>query len=204
MPELTPNIHAVKRRDRLTRIYRAFEALIYAHGYSTVTLADVAEKAGLARTSMYKYFTTKEDLLLSYTAREMDDYHSLLRVDLARANDPFDQLDIFVAAQVNYFAVHHMPSGPALRSLLPVDAYQRLRQHGVVLEETLRAILDQAAQEGMIPQAVADDPNTVRTIQSCLSVSATGAPMTKKALRELVVYVQQFVRRAVGANVAAA
>lgn len=203
MPAPTPNLHAVKRRERLTRIYRAFEGLICSRGYSAVTLADVAEQAGLARTSMYKYFTTKEDLLLSYAAREMDDYHSLLRVDLARTSDPFDQLDIFIAAQVSYFAGHHMPSGTALRSLLPVDAYARLRQHGVVLEETLRAILDQAVQEGMIRATVVDDPNTVRTIQSCLNVSANGVSLGKKELRELIEYVQQFVRRALGVPVAA-
>lgn len=203
MPVVKTNVLAERRRDRLQRIYQAFEELIADRGYAAVTLTDVAEQAGLARTSIYKYFDTKDSLLLGFTGRELDSYHSQLRVDLARADDPFDQLDIFVSGQITYFATHHAPSGPALRSILPADVYSRLQHHAVVLEETLRAILDQAANEQMIERDVADDPNIVRLIQSCLAATA-GRPLNSRDLKILIATTQTFVRRAIGAGPPAA
>lgn len=198
MPVVKTNVLAERRRDRLQRIYQAFEELIAERGYAAVTLTDVAEQAGLARTSIYKYFDTKDSLLLGFTGRELDSYHSQLRVDLARADDPIDQLDIFVGGQITYFATHHAPSGPALRAILPGDVYTRLQHHAVILEETLRAILDQAASEQMIERQVADDPNILRLIQSCLAATA-GRPLNTRDLKALITTTQTFVRRAIGA-----
>lgn len=189
---------AEHRRVTLDRIYEAFETLIYEQGYGAVSLADIAKSIGLARTAMYNYFPDKESLLLAYAAREMDEYFSRLRLDLARTDDPFEALDVYVRSQVTYFATHHIPAGPALRTVLSAESFRSMRHHGMILEETLRAILDEAVAAEMIPAAVVDDPNLIRLVQSCLS-SPYGRPVRGKELRELVASTQAFVRRALAA-----
>ena len=61
---------------------------MYERGYDAVTLADVAEAAGLARTAMYNYVPDKETLLIEFAARETDRYVGGLREALREVDNP--------------------------------------------------------------------------------------------------------------------
>lgn len=199
MPRVSAKSVAEHRRNVLDRVYEAFEELIFEQGYDAVSLADIAKQAEMSRTAIYNYFPDKESLLRSYTAREMDDYLARLRVNLARAAGPLGQLDVYIQSQISYFATHHVPSGPALSAVLPADAAREMRHHGTVLEEILRSILDDAASSGEIAQAVADDPNTIRLVSSCLGALPV-RHLAGPQLRALTASTQAFVRRALGAD----
>lgn len=53
------------RRSQRTRkaALDAFAALLFERGYEAVSVAAVAERAGLGRSTLYEHFRTKEDLL---------------------------------------------------------------------------------------------------------------------------------------------
>lgn len=75
-----------KRRTRQA-INAAAMALFYEHGFDTVTVADVARRAGVSAATVFNYFETKEDLF-------------------------FDEVDVLRAALVA--AVRCCPSGTSM------------------------------------------------------------------------------------------
>lgn len=199
MPRVAARTVAEHRQQVLDRVYRAFEELIYERGYDAVTLADIAKASGLARTGIYNYFPEKEALLVAYTAHEMDEFFSGLRAELHRVDHPLERLDTYVRAQLSYLGSHHLPPGPAMRSVLSSDGYQAIQAHAAVLEATLSAILDEAAAEGLVPAGVVDDRHTIRLVLTCLT---SGFPrgVSGEALEGTITGTQAFVRRAVGAS----
>lgn len=198
MPKVLGSTVAEHRQVVLRRVYQAFERLVYAHGYDAITLAEIAKEADLARTAMYNYFPDKESLLLAYTEAEMDGFFSRLRVTLDGIDDPLEQLRAYVGAQLNYFATHHLPPGPGLRSVLSDRGYESMRRHAVTLEVTLAGILADAAAEGQIPTEVASDPQTIALINASLSAGQV-RDHDGEELAAAITGVQEFVLRAVGA-----
>lgn len=96
MTASTPQTGLRARRHRQTRteIAEAAIALFDAHGYANVTMDDIAVAADISRRTLYRYFPTKERILLdppgqwlatwdAVTARLPDDAPSLTVVEAA-------------------------------------------------------------------------------------------------------------------------
>ena len=61
-------IHAEVQPDRRVRrtqeaIRTAFRELFFAHGFDAISIADIAERADVGRSTFYKHFESKDDLL---------------------------------------------------------------------------------------------------------------------------------------------
>jgi TetR/AcrR family transcriptional regulator, repressor for uid operon len=65
------------------RILRATFKVLCRHGYGKLNLSDVAAQSGISRPTLYKFFSSKDDLLAAFSLFELQ----LLREDLARAVD---------------------------------------------------------------------------------------------------------------------
>jgi len=67
MPTIqAPTIEA-HRALTTEQLLDAWGGLVRQQGYESVTLADVAEQAGLARTAIYNYFGDRESLSFAWT-----------------------------------------------------------------------------------------------------------------------------------------
>jgi AcrR family transcriptional regulator len=172
---------------------------MYERGYDALSLADIAKATGMARTAMYNYFPDKESLLLAYTEHEMDEYFSRLRAELYQIDDPLDRLRAYVRSQLTYFATHHLPPGPALRSVLSGPGYAAMERHAETLDVLLTAILADAAAEDQIPAEVLDDGQIVTLISACLT-SGSVRDLKGRKLAAAIASTQEFVLRAVGSR----
>src|ERR1700754_482313 len=63
------------------RILRATFKVLCRHGYGKLNLSDVAAQAGISRPTVYKFFSSKDDLLSEFSSFELQ----LLRADLEHA-----------------------------------------------------------------------------------------------------------------------
>lgn len=54
-------------------IYEAFKKLLETNDYVDVTLSEIAEVAGVGRTTLYRHFKEKEDILLYRIEKELDE-----------------------------------------------------------------------------------------------------------------------------------
>ena len=76
------------------RILRTASALFYHRGVRAVGVDLVIEEAGVAKTSLYRYFRTKDDLVAAFLAREDQDFWSCWeRVATLHGADAAAELD---------------------------------------------------------------------------------------------------------------
>jgi AcrR family transcriptional regulator len=62
----------MRRNQRRDRVYDAAVALFVKHGYDGATMHDIAAEAGVARTSVFNYFSRKSAFLDDWAARRRD------------------------------------------------------------------------------------------------------------------------------------
>jgi len=78
--------------DKRDLILRAAVKVFARHGYFQSQVADVARVAGVAAGTVYLYFRSKDDLLVSIFERTMKDAIAEGRAALAEVPDPADRL----------------------------------------------------------------------------------------------------------------
>lgn len=63
-----------QKQERRGAILDAAEELFVSGSIAELTLAGIAERAGLAKASVYSYFATKEEVLLGVLSRELEPF----------------------------------------------------------------------------------------------------------------------------------
>lgn len=199
MPRVSGGSVAAHRAETTARIFESLRTLLYERGYDAITLAEVAEHAGMARTAMYNYFRDKESLLVAYTATETDAFLAELDEALRSVDNPVDQLRAFIRLQVEYFTHTHLPPGPTLRLLLPEPAATEVIGHIAVLEARLHQILRVGRDRRYF--LVDDVDASTAMITACVSRGSVADP--SRSADQAVAATEAFVLRALGARVGA-
>ena len=198
MPKVIGGSLESHREQARDRIFDALARLMYERGYDAISLADVAEASGLARTAMYNYFPDKETLLVEFASRETDRYVAQLRDALREVDDPVAQLRAYVRHQLTYFSENHLPPGPALRHLLPQDAFQKVLDHVQALEDALRTVLE-TGHEGRYFEFDELDA-TASMINACIGRGSSLHP-DEDDIERTIELTESFVLRALGARI---
>ncbi len=101
-----PRISAGSVAEHVARqeqaVFDAAIALFTQHGYTHVTLADIANEVGLARNSLYRYFPTKASILLRWYANEMPSQIQRSADLLAGDETPAHRINRWATAQIDY------------------------------------------------------------------------------------------------------
>jgi len=104
MPKISaPNLVLHREARRLELISTALE-LAMEEGANAVTVAAVAKKAGLARTSIYEYFASSADLIADLILEELDYYSKRLEMAVTNVSDPFEKIEHWIAEGLRYVA----------------------------------------------------------------------------------------------------
>ena len=89
---VAPLRSAAARADRREALLRAAIDVFASRGFFNAQVADVARAAGVAAGTVYLYFDSKDDLLVSSFERTMRDAIAEGRAAVATVRDPVDQL----------------------------------------------------------------------------------------------------------------
>ncbi len=118
--------HRVRQRDAL--LHAATELLVEG-GVNAVTPAAVAAAAGLARPSVYQYFSSGADILASVIEDSFPRANEALRVALESDNGPAEQLDTYVRVSLRLARDGaHRPAAALAAAQLPDECLARLRE----------------------------------------------------------------------------
>ena len=104
MPKISAPSIVEHRELRRQQLISAALELALGEGAEAVTVAAVAKKAGLARSSIYEYFASSADLLADLILEELDYYSNRLAVAIVDATDPFEKIEHWIAEGLRYVA----------------------------------------------------------------------------------------------------
>src|ERR1041384_6492491 len=99
-------VHSAPATDKRERILDAAEVIFAKHGFFASKVSDVAKEAGVADGTIYLYFKSKDDLLISLFEQRMTQVNEVLRAAIAGV-PPKDQLRAFIRAYLQL--VHDEP-----------------------------------------------------------------------------------------------
>jgi TetR/AcrR family fatty acid metabolism transcriptional regulator len=83
---------ANKNNDKYQRILDAAVAVFAEKGFFSSRVADIAERADVADGTVYLYFKSKEEILMTAINTAFDAFMSLARTELKKLTDPAERL----------------------------------------------------------------------------------------------------------------
>jgi TetR/AcrR family fatty acid metabolism transcriptional regulator len=147
-------VHSVVDRggDKRERILVAAERIFARHGFFAAKVSDVAKEAGVADGTIYLYFKSKDDLLISLFERRMQALNAQLHAAIA-GKPPREQLRAVVRTYLQ--AVHDEPAAAEVVTI-------ELRQSSKFMKEyenpqfadflrTLAGIVSAAGMDRVVP-----------------------------------------------------
>src|SRR5436190_22756784 len=98
----------VDRTEKRERILAAAERVFARRGFFASRVSEIAKDAGVADGTIYNYFKSKDDLLISLFEHRMKQVNDTLRAAITSADRPVDQLRAFIKAYLRL--VHDEPA----------------------------------------------------------------------------------------------
>jgi TetR/AcrR family transcriptional regulator len=137
-------------------IIAAAKSCYLASGISATGMKEVATSAGVARSTVYRYFPGRDDLLVATIKAEMERLNSRIRKKLAKYPDPADQL-----VEGLIVAIKEVPRQPLLRAVFASEEDSRARKAvwnlDVIVsfgEELMDHVIRPAREAGRLQDAV--------------------------------------------------
>ncbi|MFI7127848.1 TetR/AcrR family transcriptional regulator [Nonomuraea sp. NPDC050153] len=182
MPKLWNETIEAHRRTVHDAILDAAVELVAERGLLAVTMSQIAEKAGIGRATLYKYFPDVETILVAWHSRQVAGHLEHLSRAGEREGDAGKRLEAILET---YALMHQQMAGhgfgPDLVALL-----HRSRDVGHA-QHQLHALLRDALAEAVRAGAVRDDVAAAELAAFCLhALQAATALPSKAAVRRLV------------------
>lgn len=143
MPKITAATVAEHRAAQRASLLAAGEAIIAESGVDAVTPRAVGERAGLARSSFYEYFPSKDDLLAAIALQAFDEWAIELDAAVAAAKPGRARLHAYIAATIRMTAdgKHELAAGLQQADLSPKSFETIMAMHDR-LTAPLRTLLE--------------------------------------------------------------
>jgi TetR/AcrR family transcriptional regulator, fatty acid metabolism regulator protein len=111
--------------DKRERILDAAERIFARHGFFAARVSEIAKEAGVADGTIYLYFKSKDDLLISLFERRMSQVNARLRAAIADGT-PIEKLHAFVTTYLQLIS-----SEPTAAEVVTIE----LRQSSKFMKE---------------------------------------------------------------------
>lgn len=157
MPRIRESTIQEHRRQVENAILDAWGNLIEDHGYAEITMAMVAERAGVARNTIYGYFPDKEHLMLAHLEREVRRFIEATTSAVDEAVGAVARLKVVFEHQARYFATH-ASSRHEIGEVMGPEGYRRFMAHFAPLHKLVSRIVREGVHEGVFRHL---DPHVV-------------------------------------------
>ena len=101
-PKIQAETVVEQRQLRQRQLIDAALTIALESGASSITVAAVAEKAGMARSSIYEYFSSSADLVADLVMEELVLYQNRLAKAVIGTSDPYKYVELWIAEALQY------------------------------------------------------------------------------------------------------
>ncbi len=179
MPKLWNETIDAHRHAVRGAILETTAALVAEHGLRAVTMSQVAEKTGIGRATLYKYFSGVEPIMLAWHDRQITHHFEHLVAIGDHGGDAFERLETVLEAYA--LMTYERPRGTELTEL--VHQGEHFVETLGKLRDFLRDLLADAARTGKLRNDVAPD----ELASFCLhALTAASSLSSQEAVRRLV------------------
>lgn len=81
-------------------IIEAAKKLIKQHGFSKTTMEDIAKAACKGKSTLYHYYTCKDEIFDEVISQEMDDFFFGVKKAVDKAKDPIEKLKTYIVVKI--------------------------------------------------------------------------------------------------------
>jgi AcrR family transcriptional regulator len=173
----------VHRREVSDEILRATVALVAEHGLRAVTMSQIAERAGIGRATLYKYFKDVEAILLAWHERQIAGHLAQLAEARDEAEGAGNRLEAVLGAYALISHGSRSHHDTELGAFLHRDEHRHVNRAEHHLHEMVRDLLAEAAQAGDLRDDVAPDELATYCLHA---LAAAGSLPSADAVRRLV------------------
>lgn len=171
MPRINAATVAEHRALQLRAVLDAARDLLAETGQAP-SLADVGARAGLARSSVYEYVRSREDLLAAVVADVLPSWAARIRDAVAQAPTPGARVWAYVEANVAFFAGDEQRVARALGTVVdPAVLSGPMQEFHAALQQPLRAALREHGEP---------DADAVADVVDSMILSATKAARARQ------------------------
>src|SRR5215217_4901984 len=159
--------------------------LVSEHGLRSVTMSRIAEKTGIGRATLYKYFPDVEAILLAWHERQITGHLEYLAEVRDRTGDAGEQLEAVLEAYALISHERYSPEhpGPELAALLHLHRGVHVTGAQQQVHDMIKNLLTEAAETG----DVRGDIEPEELASYCLHALAAASSLpSKAAVRRLV------------------
>jgi AcrR family transcriptional regulator len=144
MPRISAPTVAEHRQRQRTALLDAAEAVIVESGVSGLTFAAVAQRANLARSSVYEYFPSPAALLAELVVDRMRGWGAATGERLATIDDPADRVAEYVRLSLSSAGPEHRALAQAVSAseLPPECADALVMLHAEMASPLVEALRD--------------------------------------------------------------
>lgn len=182
VPKLWNETIEAHRREVRDAILDTTAALVAENGLLSVTMSRIAERTGIGRATLYKYFPDVEAILHDWHKRQITSHLAYLAEVRDRAGDAGERLATVLEAYalISHESSHERP-GPEIAALLHRGVQETGAQRQ--LYDMVRDLLAEGAESGELRDDVAPD----ELASYCLhALTAAGRLPSEAAVRRLV------------------
>jgi AcrR family transcriptional regulator len=181
VPRLWDETIEAHRRAVRDAILDATAALVAEHGLRSVTMAQIAERTGIGRATLYNYFSDVEAMLAAWHERQIAGHLEHLAEVRDRAGNARERLVAVLEAFALISNASHGHHDPELAAFLHRDGRVPRAEHQV--RNMIRDLLREGAESGELRDDVAPD----ELAGYCLhALTAARELPSKAAVRRLV------------------
>ena len=178
MPKLWNDTIETHRRAVRDTTLDAAAALVAEHGLASVTMSAIAEKTGIGRATLYRYFPDVDAILLAWHERQITAHLTQLAAVRDRAGSAADRLEAVLQAYA-LMSYEHEDTDLAA-TLHRGDHVGHAQKH---LHDFIRDLVSEGAASG----ALRADTAPAELASYCLhALNAAATLRSKAAVRRLV------------------
>lgn len=104
MPKIETQTLSQHRDWRRSQLIEAAAAIALESGGAAITVAAVATRAGLSRTSVYEYFASSADLAADLVIDELNSFAQELKKISEAGSTPVEAIDLWIEGSLQYIA----------------------------------------------------------------------------------------------------
>jgi AcrR family transcriptional regulator len=161
VPKLWSDTIETHRRAVRDQTLDAVAALVAERGLASVTMSQIAERTGIGRATLYRYFPDVDAILLAWHERQVAARLSQL-TEVRDGTDAADRLESVLRAYA--FMLHHHEGSDLAAALHRTEHVAAARQH---LHDFIRDLLAEGARSGALRADIPPDELASYCLHAC-------------------------------------